>query len=599
MTELLEALSEAAIEAGHTSDLVADEFPEDPGIDAYVAIPHELHGTVDPSLYPSQEQCARTIALCTENPGSEWFEGLLHLIPHFAACAAINRGSADELCRAGLPCTHLQLGYSPRWDAWRDESVDRPIDVAYLGSADGRRDRAIAGFGRWLGHRESRLLRPPAAPKPSGRPDYLCGPDKHALLRSTQVLVNLHRSETLNFEWVRYLEAAANGCVVVSEPSLDAAPLVAGEHLVVADAASIPMVVDRLLDDPHALSELRSRAYAFIRQRLPMTAAIETLAGLADDLPIPPRGRRPGVRSSLPAPPRADELAPASTPESRRQVQLRALLLETRQLRRELDEFSHRVQTGRDAEVEEVLRTPAFADARPRASVVVTVHNYEHEVRDALESVALSEYDDLELVVLDDASTDGSLHAVGDFLAEHPWLAARLLRHPVNRGLARARNALIEHARGQYVFVLDADNGVYPTAIARLAAALEADPAAAFSYPMIAALDAEGTPDGLLSALPWEPQRLWGGNYIDAMAMIRRADLLALGGYTTDPRLTGWEDFHLWCRCAETGRHGVLVPSVLAWYRSGHASMLTETESSISDAWSVMQGRFPDLLTPA
>jgi len=50
------------------------------------------------------------------------------------------------------------------------------------------------------------------------------------------------------------------------------------------------------------------------------------------------------------------------------------------------------------------------------------------------------------------------------------------------------------------------------------------------------------------------------------MALIRREELLAVGGYTTDARLTGWEDFHLWCRCAE-GRYGVIVPQVLAWYR--------------------------------
>jgi hypothetical protein len=82
------------------------------------------------------------------------------------------------------------------------------------------------------------------------------------------------------------------------------------------------------------------------------------------------------------------------------------------------------------------------------------------------------------------------------------------------------------------------------------------------------------------------------------MAMLRRDELLELGGYSVDPRLTGWEDFHLWCRCAEAGRRGVLVPSVLAWYRQTGHSMLRQTERSTSAAWSLMASRFPELLTP-
>lgn len=600
MTELLAALSTTAAEAGHKSILASDAFPDDAEIDAYVAIPHELHATVAPSLYPSQEQCARTIALCTENPGSEWFDGLRHLIPHFGACAAINRASADALTDSGLPCTHVQLGYTPLWDTWRGGPSERPIDVAYLGSADPRRDRALAEFGRWLGRRETRLLRPPAAPKPRARPDYLRGPDKYALLGSAKVLVNLHRSGTSNFEWVRYLEAVANGCVVVSEPSLDAHPLVAGEHLVVADAQSIPMVVEDLLEEPGVMETVRSQAYAFVREQLPMSAAVAALAELAGELPRPPIGRRPGVRSTLPDPPSAHAPSLAIPPERPQRVELRALRLEARQLRREVAELSFRVHTGRDADPEEVLRTDAFAASRPRVSVIITTHNYEREVIEALNSVAASDYGQLEVLVLDDASNDASLDAVARFLRQHPWLAATLMRHPVNRGLSASRNELIDRSRGEYVFVLDADNGVYPTAITRLVAALDADPKATFAYPMIADLDPDGRPLGLLSALPWEPERLRGGNYIDAMAMLRRRDLLELGGYTVDSRLSIWEDFDLWCRCAEAGFRGVLVPSVLAWYRNHQDSMLREAEgSSTSAEWALMRRRFPELLAPA
>jgi len=239
--------------------------------------------------------------------------------------------------------------------------------------------------------------------------------------------------------------------------------------------------------------------------------------------------------------------------------------------------------------------TPAYRDARPRVSVVVTVHDYEREVIDALTSIADSRFAELEVLIVDDGSSDDSAQAVTDFLTARPWLPGLLVRHPVNLGLAASRSAAVTRGRGEYVFMLDADNGVYPSALGRLVAALDEDPEASFAYAMIAVLE-DGRPVSLLSSLPWEPAHLRSGNYIDAMALIRREELLELGGYTTEPRLTGWEDFHLWCSCAKAGRRGLLVPQVLAWYRRHRHSMLADTERSTVAAWSIMRARFPELL---
>jgi hypothetical protein len=96
-------------------------------------------------------------------------------------------------------------------------------------------------------------------------------------------------------------------------------------------------------------------------------------------------------------------------------------------------------------------------------------------------------------------------------------------------------------------------------------------------------------PVELRSSLPWEPERLRNGNWIDAMALIRRKRLLAVGGYSTDSRLAGWEDFELWCRCAEAGDHGVHVPQVLAWRRQ-------EIDPATPEMWALMRERFPRLL---
>jgi hypothetical protein len=393
--------------------------------------------------------------------------------------------------------------------------------------------------------------------------------------------------------------------VVLSEPCLDHQPLVPGEHFLEASAESLPLLAEVLLDDPPRLRRVRMQAYDYVRAELDMRPSVERLATLGDDLSKRAVARSSSITSASGAdnPPPPARAAPrpdqAPTPETQALetmgVAVRALGVEMRELRRTVEEVAHRVRTGKDPAVEVYASTPAYEAAEPRVTVIMTVHDYEREVVEALATVAASRYSDLDVLILDDASTDGSADAAASFLEAHPWLPGMLLRHPVNRGLARSRNALLKLARGEYVFILDADNGIYPSALSRLTATLDADAHATFAYSMITVFR-NGIPLWLLSGLPWEPERLREGNYIDAMALLRRRHLLEMGGYTIDPRLSGWEDFHLWCRCAESGRYGILVPQVLAWYRRTEHSMLNDTEASTTRAWSLMRARFPDLL---
>lgn len=250
-----------------------------------MAIPHEFHAHGDPAGLPDARQRARTIALCTENPGTPWFDHTLELVTEFAAAVSINRSSAAALQQRGVPCTHIQLGYVPAWDTWqRDDGLPRPIDVLYLGAADPRRDPLLAPIRHALSARKCQFLVPPLEVRTAPRPDFITGADKYHRLRASSVLINLHRTTSRAFEWMRFLEAICNGCVVVSEPSLDSEPLIPGEHFLVADVDQIATVVDRLLGDPARLRELRDRAYDFVRRELPMRPAAERLAELASGL---------------------------------------------------------------------------------------------------------------------------------------------------------------------------------------------------------------------------------------------------------------------------------------------------------------------------
>jgi glycosyltransferase involved in cell wall biosynthesis len=254
-----------------------------------------------------------------------------------------------------------------------------------------------------------------------------------------------------------------------------------------------------------------------------------------------------------------------------------------------------RLETGTQRE-DRIWTSTAYDECTPRVTVVVTLYNYGRVVGEALASVAASQGIALEVVVVDDASTDDSAESARAAIERHPWLAAKLIARGANGGLAAARNLGIAHARGGYVFMLDADNAVYPHALARLAAALDEDDGAAFAYGIIERFDAAGSTD-LMSWHPWDPQRFRQGNYIDAMAMARKGALEGVGGFTEDNRLFGWEDFALWCSFAQAGLRGRLVPEILCRYRTNRHSMIAITNIDVSEAWSVLIERFSFLLS--
>jgi SAM-dependent methyltransferase len=241
-------------------------------------------------------------------------------------------------------------------------------------------------------------------------------------------------------------------------------------------------------------------------------------------------------------------------------------------------------------------------------TVVVPVFNYEALVTDALDSVRNQTLSDLDLVIVDDASTDGSRARIVDWLELHASRFNRVmfLGNTENAGLARARNNGFDAAETPYVLPLDADNVLLPKCCAHLLDAVRITNAA-FAYPRIRQFG-EFTDlfrrEHVVGYLPWTPQRLVSSNYIDAMALIRKDSWLVAGGYRQG--LRGWEDYDLWCRFAERGSYGLRVPEELARYRV-HAQSMLHTETNEPQAnpilradmtsahpWLALDDRHPD-----
>jgi hypothetical protein len=593
--DLQEALADALGLAGVPCDVSVDCLAAGGDDLVHVLVPGAYLPYVHPAAYPSPDQVRRMVLVITESPGDAGFERAAALAESVAATFVLDAGAVPELGRLGVNARPLRLGHVPAWEAQGE--AERDVDLVVVADHTDRRALAIAEIAPALEGRRTalHLVRHPLTPDSARATPS--GAAKRALLARSRVLLSVHGGETRGFDWLAALPAIAGGCVVLSEQPRDHGPLVAGRHFECAEFHALPTAVEGLLASPDRVERVRSEAYELMRSERPLAAVGDALREATEEAAAGPVRR--GARSSLalpmpvspPAPPAAVERLQEGSDTMR--AALKQTLLRQRRIEREL----RAMENGEPAEDRVVEIRPDGAEA-PRVSVVVTLYNYAHTIADAIRSVALSDLDEAELVLVDDASTDDSLAVARATLDELPWLSGRVVERGANGGLARARNLGIEHARAEYVFVLDADNAVHPSGLRRLADALDGDPDAHFAYGLIRTLGPSG-PMGLLSWAPWDPWWLRIDNYIDAMAMVRRASVLEAGGYTTDEALYGWEDFELWCNMASRGMSGTLVPELVASYRAGRQSMISLTTLDTTDGWTALLDRYEFLRQPA
>lgn len=216
-------------------------------------------------------------------------------------------------------------------------------------------------------------------------------------------------------------------------------------------------------------------------------------------------------------------------------------------------------------------------------TVIVTCFNYAAYVGDAVRSVFASDLGGLvvELVVVDDASSDGSALLLKALLEESP-LPMRIVRPWWNVGLSRARNLGLFHARGEFVFILDADNFIERSALCRLCR-LARESRADAAFGPLRQVDASDAELGWISDRAFDPVFLRAhGNYIDAMALFRSSSLRQLGGY--DVRLLevigGWEDYAVWLELAARAAVVAFDPVAVGVYRVKPDSMVRRIQAS-------------------
>jgi glycosyltransferase involved in cell wall biosynthesis len=213
----------------------------------------------------------------------------------------------------------------------------------------------------------------------------------------------------------------------------------------------------------------------------------------------------------------------------------------------------------------------------PRISVIVPAYNCGPYIKTAVSSVLGQTFADLEVIVVDDGSTDSTVQELSSF--SDPRLI--VLRHSTNQGVSRATNTGLKRARGEYLAVLAADDEWLPAKLERQLVDLESSRNVDASYTWIQHMDVHG------NRLPTIERNDLGADPVFTLVTSRQiklaCTLLIRRSAVTrtapiDPRLRTNEDWEYLLRLALAGVRfaGVREPLTLVRLRSGslsHSSM--------------------------
>jgi GT2 family glycosyltransferase len=226
---------------------------------------------------------------------------------------------------------------------------------------------------------------------------------------------------------------------------------------------------------------------------------------------------------------------------------------------------------------------------RPLVSVVIPAFNAARWIRDAIESVVSQEWRDLEVIVVDDGSTDSTpeiVRSVGNNL---------ILLRQHNRGVSLARNLGTEMASGRFVAYLDADDTWRSDKLTRQLAALRAEDDVGFCSTPFVLADETLRPLGVRDLTIRDPQLgdLLFRNVIGTPSTVicDRELILSVGGFREE--LSQCADWDLWLRLRRHTRF-LCLAEPLATYRIHPNSMSSSPDLLERDTLALLTQTFAD-----
>lgn len=226
----------------------------------------------------------------------------------------------------------------------------------------------------------------------------------------------------------------------------------------------------------------------------------------------------------------------------------------------------------------------------PIVSIIVPAYNQQDYISETLDSVLSQTYQNWECVIMNDGSTDDTPSIAESYSAKDRRF--KLYSQP-NGGLSSARNSAIQHARGEYILPLDADDLISPTYVEEAIRRFLDYPETKLVY---CKADIFGDMNGPWELFPYDYERFLAINCIFCSCFFRREDYLQAGGY--DEKLKeGLEDWDFLIRLLHKDDIVYQIPKVLFHYRKrlGTNNLTSTTARSESKVFFQVITKYPDI----
>jgi glycosyltransferase involved in cell wall biosynthesis len=201
---------------------------------------------------------------------------------------------------------------------------------------------------------------------------------------------------------------------------------------------------------------------------------------------------------------------------------------------------------------------------QPLVSVLMTSYNREKYIGSAIESVLASTYDNYELIIVDDCSTDRTVEIIQSFAGRDRRI--RVFLNERNLGQFENRNLAATYAKGEYLKYLDSDDLLYPTGLEVLVNMMEQFPEAGYG---LCSLEQD---DDRIFPFMLTPAEAYERHFCKGISLFHKAPLSSIikkdcfshvGGFTNP---AGEGDYEMWLVLSEK-YNVVLMPHGVVWYR--------------------------------
>lgn len=222
-------------------------------------------------------------------------------------------------------------------------------------------------------------------------------------------------------------------------------------------------------------------------------------------------------------------------------------------------------------------------------SVIIPCYNYGEFVEETIDSCLASTFNNIEIIVINDGSTDEKTNHILKSLKKPK---TRII-HQENSGLSASRNKGIALAKGKYIMTLDADDIIDPTVFEKAFPILEQKPEVGFVHFWLTYFGdfnkKEKTPT-------FNFYKLLFSNLITYNAIFRKSAWEEVGGFNENMK-EGNEDWDFWISLAEKGWIGHLIPEYLLNYRRHGYTMYYQSKEKHEKLVKQIQRNHPHLYT--